>query len=155
MSDYRQMNDIYAKIGADLIANEDVLFDVRNSQATIIYLSSDFAKTDKGRLVLGQCEKVQDKYKWGIPADFTITLFEPNIVNKSQEAIKRIILHELLHVGIDVNSESDESYYVKPHDLEDFKYMIDTYGTDWDKVDDEPEFEANIEEWKEVRSDGK
>lgn len=24
-----------------------------------------------------------------------------------------------------------ERYYIKPHDLEDFKYIIDNYGTEW------------------------
>lgn len=155
MADHRQINEEYAKIGAELIETEDALIDVRNSQATIVYLSSDFAKTDKERLVFGQCEKVQDKYKWSIPADFTITLFEPNIEGKSSEAIRRIIFHELLHVGIGVGKEEEEKYFVRPHDLEDFKLLVDRWGTDWAEVDDNPVFEAQIEEWKEVTEDGK
>lgn len=134
MSDNRQMNDEYAKIGAELIESEDVLIDIRNSQATIVYLSSDYAKTDKGKPVLGQCERIQDKYKWGIPADFTITLFEPNIEGKSPEAIRRIIFHELLHVGIEFKDDSTESYSIRPHDIEDFKLLIDRWGTDWSEV---------------------
>ena len=134
MSDNRQINENYAKIGAELIENEDILTDILNSQATIVYLSSDYAKTDKGRAVLGQCERVADKYKWGIPADFTITLFEPNLEGKSNEAIRRIILHELLHVGIEFKDDGSESYSINPHDIEDFKYLIDLYGTDWSEV---------------------
>lgn len=154
MSDNRQINEEYAKIGAELIDTEDALIDIRNSQATIIYLSSDYPKMDKGRMVLGQCERVADKYKWGIPADFTITLFEPNIADKSAEAIRRIILHELLHVGIGTNKDNEEVYSVNPHDLEDFKLLVDRWGTDWDKVGDDPVFEADIDEWKEVKEDG-
>lgn len=134
MSDNRQINEEYAKIGAELIEAEDVLIDIRNSQATIIYLESDYAKTDKGKAVLGQCEKVADKYKWGIPADFTITLFQPNIEGKSPEAIRRIILHELLHVGIEFKDDGTESYSIRPHDIEDFKLLIDRWGTDWSEV---------------------
>lgn len=134
MSDNRQISEEYAKIGAELIECEDALIDIRNSQATIIYLSSDYAKTDKGKLVLGQCERIQDKYKWGIPADFTITLFEPNIEGKSLEAIRRIIFHELLHVGIEFKDDSTESYSIRPHDIEDFKLLIDRWGTDWSEV---------------------
>lgn len=141
MADNRQINEEYAKIGAELIANDPALVDVKESDVTIVYLSSDHEKMDKGRAVLGQCEKVQDKYKWGIPADFTITLFEPNIEGKSQEAIRRIILHELLHVGIDS---------VRPHDIEDFKVLIDRWGTDWMNVDDS-EFDIDIDEWKEAK----
>lgn len=134
MADNRQINEKYAKIGQKLIDTEDVLFDVRISRATIIYLSSDLAKTDKDRLVLGQCEKVADKYKWIIPADFTITLFEPNIEGKSDEAIRRIIFHELLHVGIDFKNDGTEGYSIRAHDVEDFKELIDRWGTDWSEV---------------------
>lgn len=134
MADNRHISEEYAKIGAELIDTEDVLIDIKNSQATIVYLTSDYEKKEKGRLVLGQCERVADKYKWGIPADFTITLFEPNMKGKSQEAIRRIILHELLHVGIDFTQDGSESYSVRPHDIEDFKYLIDKYGTDWSDV---------------------
>lgn len=154
MSDNRQINEDYAKIGAELIATEDALIDIRNSHATIVYLSSDFAKTDKGRIVYGQCERIQEKYKWGIPADFTITLFYPNICDKSDEAIRRIIFHELLHVGIDTNKDNDEVYTIRPHDFEDFKLLIDRWGTDYAEVGDEPTFEADIDEWKEVKEDG-
>lgn len=137
MSDNRQVNEEYATIGAELIKNEDVLIDIRNSQAKIIYLLSDYAKTDKGRAVLGQCERVADKYKWGIPADFTITLFAPNIEGKSKEAIRRIILHELLHVGITFKDDGTEGYSINPHDIEDFKLLIDRWGTDWSEALDE------------------
>jgi hypothetical protein len=134
MSDNRQINEKYAKIGKELIDTEDVLLDIRNSHASIIYLSSDLAKTDKDRLVMGQCERVADKYKWSIPADFTITLFEPNVQDKSYEAIRRIIFHELLHVGIDFKKDGTEGYSIRAHDVEDFKELIDRWGTDWSEV---------------------
>lgn len=150
MADNRQINEKYAKIGQKLIDTEDALLDIRQSRATIIYLSSDLAKTDKDRIVMGQCERVQDKYKWGIPADFLITLFEPNIIGKSDEAIRRIIFHELLHVGIGTGKDTDERYYVRGHDFEDFKLLIDRWGTDYASVGEEAEFEPIMEEWKQV-----
>jgi hypothetical protein len=128
------LNEQYAEWGSELIASEDALIDIRNSHATIVYLSSDYAKTDKGRTVYGQCERVADKYKWGIPADFTITIFDPNVEGKSDEALRRIIFHELLHVGIEFKDDGTEAYSVNPHDIEDFKYLIDLYGTDWAEV---------------------
>ena len=134
MSDNRMLNEQYAEWGSELIAQEDALIDIRNSHATIVYLSSDYAKTDKGRTVYGQCERVADKYKWGIPADFTITIFDPNVEGKSDEALRRIIFHELLHVGIEFKDDGTEAYSVNPHDIEDFKYLIDKYGTDWAEV---------------------
>ena len=129
--DSRQINEHYAEIGKELIESEESLADIRYSEATIIYLSSEHAKTSDGRPVLGQCEKIQEKYKWAIPADFTITLFEPNIENLTEEQIRIVILHELLHVGIRLNSEGEEDYYIVPHDIEDFRLLIERYGIDW------------------------
>lgn len=135
--DNRTINEHYAEIGMDLIHTEDALIDIANSQATIIYLSSEHKKVASGKNVLGQCEKVADKYKWGIPCDFTITVFEPNVEGMSEEQLRMLIFHELLHVGIEYNADGTETYSVKPHDLEDFKLIIDRFGTDWSKVDED------------------
>lgn len=135
--DNRTINEHYAEIGMDLIQTEDALVDIANSQATIIYLSSEHKKVVSGKKVLGQCEKVADKYKWGIPCDFTITVFEPNVEGMSEEQLRMLIFHELLHVGIEYNADGTETYSVRPHDLEDFKLIIDRFGTDWSKVDEE------------------
>jgi len=124
----RIISERYAEIGARLIETEPVLAYIRDSDVKIVYLSSDCAK--KGSKVtetLGQCEKVQDKYKWGIPCDFTITLFEPNIAGLTDEQIEILIFHELLHVGIDENGK----FFSNPHDLEDFKVIVDRFGVDW------------------------
>lgn len=134
--DNRTINERYAGIGMSLIQTEDALVDIANSQATIIYLSSEHKKVSFGKKILGQCEKVADKYKWGIPCDFTITVFEPNVEGMTEEQLRMLIFHELLHVGIEYNADGTETYSVKPHDLEDFKLIIDRFGTDWSKVDE-------------------
>ena len=129
--DSRQINEHYAEIGYELIETEPALLDLKCSEATIIFLSSEHEKTSDGRTVLGQCEKIQEKYKWSIPCDFTITLFEPNIEGLSEEQIRLVILHELLHVGIRIDKDGEEDYYVIPHDVEDFRLLIERYGLDW------------------------
>lgn len=132
--DKRSINEHYAEVAMELIREEEALTDIANSQATIVYLSSEHAKKGKDKVVYAQCEKVAEKYKWGIPCDFTITVFEPNIEGFSEEQIKILLFHELLHVGIDFCEDGTESYYTKPHDLEDFKLIIDRFGTDWSEV---------------------
>lgn len=128
MKETRTINEEYAGIGAELIETEPELRYIKNSDVKIVYLSSDLKKeASKVTETLGQCEKVQDKYKWGIPCDFTITVFEPNIEHFTLEQLRILIFHELLHVGIDAK----ENYFCNPHDLEDFKVIIDRYGTDW------------------------
>lgn len=134
-TDTRSINEHYAEIAADLIDTEPALIDIKNSQATIIYLSSEHEKKSDGKIIFGQCEKVQEKYKWGIPCDFTITVFEPNTVGLTEEQMRILLFHELLHVGIEFNADGSESYSIRSHDLEDFKLIIDRFGTDWSKVD--------------------
>lgn len=133
--DKREINERYAEIGAELVKEEPALEHIKNSQATIVYLSSNHKKGHDGKKVFAQCERVPQKYKWGIPCDFTITVFEPNIIGLSDEQIKILLFHELLHVGIEPNADGSETYTCVPHDLEDFKLIIDRFGTDWSKVD--------------------
>jgi len=133
--DSRTINEQYAEIGADLIATEDALVDIANSTATIIYLSSEHKKASNGKPVYAECEKISDKYKWGIPCDFTITVFEPNCEGMTDEQKRILIFHELLHIKIDFREDGTESFGINPHDLEDFKLIIDRFGTDWSKVD--------------------
>lgn len=132
--DTRTINEEYAQVGAELIKEEESLIDIANSQATIIFLSSEHAKKGKDKVVYAQCEKVAEKYKWGIPCDFTITVFEPNVEGFTPEQIKILLFHELLHVGIEFCNDGTENYYIKPHDLEDFKLIIDRFGTEWSET---------------------
>lgn len=89
--------------------------------------------------------RVQDKYKWGIPADFTITVFEPNCRGFSEKQLEILLFHELLHIHIEYK-DGEEKYSINPHDLEDFRYIIDRFGSHWDEVkDDDPmEFTASV-----------
>ena len=134
--DTRKINEEYAKIGADLIKTEDALAYIRESKVTIVYLSSEHKKTGNHKIIHAQCEKIAEKYKWGIPADFTITVFEPNVEKFTEEQMRILLFHELLHIGIEIDDDGEESYSIVPHDLEDFKMIIDRYGTDWNKVED-------------------
>ena len=133
--DKRTISEKYAQIGAELIEEEESLIDIANSQATIIYLSSEHKKSGSGKIVHAECEKVSEKYKWGIPCDFTITVFEPNVEGFTDEQLKILIFHELLHVKIEFCEDGTELYGINPHDLEDFKEIVNRYGTDWSKTD--------------------
>ena len=131
--DYRELSEEYANIGKEVIDKEESLIDIRNSRATIIYLTSENKKMAKGKKVCAECEKVPDKYKWSVPADFTITVFLPNVEGFTEEQKRILMFHELKHVGIIFNADGSETYLVIPHDYEDFKEIIDRYGTDWSK----------------------
>lgn len=135
MADLRTMNERYAEIGTELIQAEPELKYIADSNVTIIYLSSEQEKKSNGKLIFGQCEKVPDKYKWAVPCDFTITVFEPNVERFTDEQIRILLFHELLHVGIELDG-NEEVYSIVPHDIEDFRLIIDRYGMDWNGEDE-------------------
>lgn len=131
MPEIRKVSEYYEKIAQELIEDEPALESIKEYAPMIIYLESDYEKKTHGKTVLGLCEKVPSKNKWSIPADFTITIYTENLnkanFTKYQERI--VVLHELLHVGID-----KKGMYVKPHDLEDFRTIINEYGAYWDNA---------------------
>ena len=122
--DTRTVSEKYAKIGKFLIEQCEELKNLDGE--SIIYLSSTAEKKSKKRKVLGECEKVQEKNKWAIPCDFTITLFEPNLIGLTDDQVAIVVYHELLHIGTD-----GDSHWVKQHDLDDFKKVVERFGTDW------------------------
>ena len=132
--EHRQINKNYEEIAQELIDNEPELAYIKNSQVKIAFLESDQAKkADKDKLVLGECEKVAAKNKWAINYDFTITLFRNNLIGLTLDQIRIVLFHELLHVGIEPGPDNTEIYSVRKHDLEDFKIIIDRFGTDWSR----------------------
>ena len=130
--EHRAINENYRKIAEQLIQSEPELEYIKDSKVSIIYLESDQAKkSGPDRLVLGECEKVAAKNRWAIPADFTITVYKNNCIGLTQEQLRMVLNHELLHVGIVLTPDGGEDYNIVKHDLEDFKIIIDKYGTDW------------------------
>lgn len=134
MTETRTINEEYAILGAKIIKQERCLQDIANSEATIVYLSSDKEKRTKDKIIFAECERVMDKHKWAIPADYTITVYEPNCRGFSKKQIRILLLHELLHIDIKFNDDGTETYSTRDHDYEDFKLIIDRYGTDWNVV---------------------
>lgn len=133
--DNRELNQRYTDVAKELIQSEKCLEYIRNSRAEIAFLSSGLEKKQGIRIVYGQCEKVPVKWRWSIPYDFAITIFEPNVEKFTPEQIKILLLHELLHVGIEVDG-NEEKYSVNPHDIEDFREVIARFGIDWSENDE-------------------
>lgn len=93
---------------------------------SIAWLSSDKAKMNNGKRVHAECSKVTEKYDWCCPYDFTITVYEPNVLGFTDEQMKILLEHELMHIGVDENR-----LYIVPHDAEEFTEIIRKYGIDW------------------------
>lgn len=98
--------------------------------ARIAYVTSDKAKTARGRRVMGECRKADATMKELAGCDFVVTFYRPNIIGLSSDQLHVLMYHELLHARMDSGITS-----LVPHDyvVEDFKKVIEEYGADWDQ----------------------
>ena len=121
----------YSRIGKRLISSLPDFETIRDANVRIAFLASDVEKKKDGRLVFADCSKVNKaRYDWTCPFDFFITVYEPNILHFDDEQIEALLTHELLHVGIN-NEGIEPSFYVVPHDIEDFWLVLNKYGMNW------------------------
>lgn len=130
MKDYRKLSEEYTEIGIELIRTEQELMHIKNSNVQIGFLNSPIMKRSKVLTTYAVCERVPDKYKWSIPFDFLITVFDQSVKDFTDDQIRILLFHELLHVGIE-EANGEEKYFTVPHDLEDFKLIVDKFGARW------------------------
>lgn len=91
----------------------------------IKYLECDKKRKSGNKKIYADCHKVPEKEKAICNIDFIITFYHDSF-DLSDYAKEILMFHELLHVGYD-----GENCYTISHDLEDFKLIINTFGTDW------------------------
>ena len=126
----RLIREEYKQIGEDLILTAPELDKIRESGVNIVFLGSDYEKKSQGRVVFGGCEKIPGKYRWAIDYDMAIIVYEPNVERFTPDQLRILILHELMHIGVNEDG-NEETYFIVPHDVEDFRSIIDNYGIDW------------------------
>ena len=126
----REPSDKYASIGAELMASEPALAKITEHGVKVAFLASDSEKRGKGRTVFGECERIPAKWKWAVPYDFAITVFEPNVERFSDEQMRVLLLHELMHVGVDVDG-NEARFFTVPHDFEEFREIAERFGLEW------------------------
>lgn len=120
----------YRLVGEKLIRTLEEFECIKNSDVKIAYLSSEQEKKKGMQVVYADCNLVQKKYKWCCKYDFFIVVYEPNVSYFNDEQITTLIRHELHHVGIDYGGK-EISYYVVPHDVEEFWDIINDKGLRW------------------------
>ena len=118
-------NEILTEIGRQVIESDPDLQHL--NYIRIGYQTSDGAKKAGEKVVYADCTKISDKQAAFTGVDFIITFYLENLRGMSEEGLRRIMFHELLHVGVDVDGKRT----IVPHDVEDFRECIDRWGTDW------------------------
>ena len=132
MPEIAEQSEYYAELAAKVIEEHKGELGWIPDNVSVGFLESDREKKKDGKLVLGECIKVRDLFKCYIPHDFVIAVYAPNVAGMTEEQLGILLYHELLHVGID-DSGQHPRYIVNPHDVEEFRAVIDKYGLDWAK----------------------
>jgi hypothetical protein len=98
---------------------------IREWNIKIGYVVSQERKAGE-KITYADCRRVQEVFKAYLPFDFIITFYERNtgMLNENQQKI--LMLHELRHITM-----GEKGLKIRPHDIEDFKDILDVFGLDW------------------------
>lgn len=136
-NEYKE-NEQYSLIGKDLIENEDAFELLKKHKVKIAYMESSKPAGKSKRVVLGECIKLSEKDKnlltsWraGAIPDYFIVIYKDRIKTFSEEQIRILIMHELMHIDIKEGEDGSVAFRLKKHDLEDFREIVDRFGMDW------------------------
>ena len=128
-TEYYTKSEKYKEIAEKVISEHDDLAWIPRC-VNIAYVSSIKTKTHHGGNVYGECKKVEEVYKAFIPYDFIIIIYDLIVHGMTDEQMELLLYHELLHVGIN-EKDGGVEYKVNPHDIEDFRVILEQYGLDW------------------------
>lgn len=127
MAEYWKDDDLKA-LGEKVIAANEKLEHLNSPSCRIAYQYSSQEKKSNKKTTYADTERIKDKLKAFLPYDFIITFYQPNTVELDAETMERLMYHELCHVGYD---EDSGAYSIIPHDVEDFRDVIEHWGLDW------------------------
>ena len=110
----------YRELAEEVISEQEDLAWL--GSVRIEYIVSTEAKTYHEKAILGKCVRI----------DFFIIIYAPNITILDRDQKKILLHHELLHIGIE-ETKGELKYRVVPHDVEDFRLILEKYGLDWSR----------------------
>lgn len=129
-----KLSEAYANIANEVINSVPELEYLKEAPVSIGYMASNYRKKSKGKLVFAECMKVKDVYKAFTPFDLLVVVYEPNAELMNEEQLRILLEHELLHIKIENEDDINPIYSINPHDVEDFRSIIDKYGIEWADV---------------------
>ena len=127
-----RVSERYGELGQKVLESHDDLSWILERGVSIGFLESDKEKKSKGRIVRGECIRPPELYRDLLPYDFLIVIYDNCIGDLIEEQLEILMYHELLHIGLD-GKGVDAKLTVTPHNLEDFREVVEQYGPDWDK----------------------
>ena len=100
---------------------------IREWNIKIGYVISHESKNGE-KIVFADCRRVQEVFKAYLPYDFIITFYSRNTAFLDDNQQKILMLHELRHITL-----GEKGLKLRPHDIEDFKEILEKYGLDWNE----------------------
>lgn len=131
IKDYEVSDDL-RDLGEKIINKFPELHFINSYKISIGYVKSYAAKTQKGKIINAECTKVSGTWTAYLPYDFVITFYEPNIYHMTENQRKVLMLHELKHIAV-----GEKGLTIDPHDIEDFKSIVISFGLDWNGFNQE------------------
>ena len=123
----------YRLIADEVISEKDDLHWLLSMGVRLAFIESAKKKMSEGKEVYAECIKVEELWQVFCPCDFIIVIYGQHVQGMSKEQKKILLYHELLHCSYD-ETKNGVKYRTAPHDIEDFRVIIDNYGLDWARV---------------------
>lgn len=131
--DFRR-SEKWEKMAAELIENDELLIMQHAMNIKVVCVLSETMKKDARKLpIYAEAEKIPPKYKWATDADAMITIYENNMTTFNEKKREIALLRELLKITVDEDT-GDRKVIIGDYDLQDFRSVVNRYGTDWDKA---------------------
>lgn len=96
--------------------------------AEICYMMRNKHAKTGGKALGGTCQKQTDQQKHLHGYDYIITLAADIWSELNQNGREALLLHEICHVGVEVNDDDEAKMSLRPHDTEEFAKVIEVYG---------------------------
>ena len=136
MSENYTLSEELKELAEEVINEREDLKHIIESGVRIGYMTSNKKKKSHGMIVQGDCEKVKPKNMKFIPFDFIITFYEPHVQFLDADKMRLLMYHELLHVGAERSEAGELRTWVRPHNIQDFREIVDVHGLDWSEPND-------------------
>ena len=127
---YENCTDKYIDLAAEVMNQRKDLQPLLESGANIGFIESTERKKSNGKVVFADTRLVSGIWTAFCHYDFIITFYIPHVDLLDVEQEKILMWHELKHCGVKENGK----LYIVPHDIEDFRTIIEKHGLDWANI---------------------
>lgn len=124
----------WEKMAEELIENDELLVMQHAMNIKVVCVLSETMKFDKHKNpIYAEAEKIPPKFKWATDADAMITIYQLNMTTFNEKKRQIALLRELLKISVD-DETGERKVIIGDFDLQDFRSVVNRYGTDWDKA---------------------